>query len=313
MKTKIISRNFTINGVSQWLYINQCSRPKGTLLFIHGGPGWSDAPWAGMICQRLWGEVNTVHWDQRQCNRSSTEMKDQAPLTILQMMNDGLEVCRVLQEEFQVHRPILIGHSWGAFLSALMVSHASELFHSYIGIGQLVENRESEPLSLDFCKRRAQEEGREDLLIELNSMPNTFFRSVPTLFRQREIVSELGGELISPANQNQWEQWMLQSPLDYQSDWEKLNRSCENACSQLWPELIERSLLDEVQRIHVPITLLQGQMDYFTAVAPISKWLRNLSCSGQKELIIFDRSAHWPQIEENEKFARIILQTLTQN
>src|SRR5262245_3143963 len=105
----IISRSFSINGVPQWLYLNLCSRPKGTLLFLHGGPGWADAPWAGVICQRLWGKVNTIHWDQRGCNRSliagqgaesAIPAAPAARLTIDQLVRDGLAVCRSIGEEF---------------------------------------------------------------------------------------------------------------------------------------------------------------------------------------------------------------------
>jgi pimeloyl-ACP methyl ester carboxylesterase len=302
----IHSRSFSINGTSQWLYLNLAPKPKKTLLFIHGGPGWSDAPWAGIVCQRLWGELNTVHWDQRGCNRSFAPFQEQAPLTIDQMVQDGLEVCRVLRDEFQIHRPILVGHSWGAFLSVLMASQAPELFHSYIGIGQLIANHKSEPLSLAYCKRKAQELGRLDLLAELNAMPGDFYRSISSLFRQREIVSQFGGEFLNPIDQNRFEQWMLESPESYRSDWTKLYESCKSTCNRLWPELIERSLIDEVQRLDLPVTVLQGRQDYCTPTEHVVEWMSALSCSGQKELIQFEHSAHWPQIEENEKFAGLI-------
>ena len=303
----IIVRQFLIHGIPQQLYLNFCSNPKGTLLFLHGGPGWADAPWAGLICKSFWGMFNTVHWDQRGCNRSQPESLKRSTITIDQIVKDGIEVCSVLKKEFQIKNPILVGHSTGAFLGVLMASKTPELFRACISIGQLVCNNESEPISLAFCKHKAKDLERQDLLSELNVMPTDFYRSVPSLFRQREIVAEFGGELQKPVNEKQWKQWMLESPKEYRSKWPKLYQGCESTCKKLWPDLIERSLYKEVKKLKLPITILQGRHDYCTPSAPVVKWLEGLSCTHTKELIWFEQSAHWPQIEENEKFSKIIL------
>jgi pimeloyl-ACP methyl ester carboxylesterase len=187
-----------------------------------------------------------------------------------------------------------------------MASRAPQFFSRYIGIGQLVANRESEPLSLAFCKRKARELGRQELLSELDAMPADFYRSIPTLFRQREIASELGGEFMEPVDQQTLERWMLRSPEEYRSEWGRLYAGCESTCKELWPELIERSLHEEIQELALPVTLLQGRHDYCTPSEPVVSWLSRLSCRGPKELIWFDRSAHWPQIEENEKFVSVL-------
>jgi pimeloyl-ACP methyl ester carboxylesterase len=301
----MISKNFSVNGAPQWLYLHFCQRPKATLLFIHGGPGWPDAPWAGVVCQKLWNDFNIIHWDQRGSNRSYTP--NQAPFNIDQLIEDGLEVCRILRDEFKIEQPVLIGHSWGAFLAVLMAARGPELFQRYIGIGQLVDNSESEKISLEFCKRKAKALGRGELLTELNAMPERFYESIPLLFREREIVGELGGEFLNPPSQKELERWILQSPLEYQSKWEDLYEGCKTSCETLWPELIKRSLFKEVHELKLPVALLQGRHDYCTPAAPIERWLSMLSCPGKKELIWFENSAHWPQIEENKKFADILL------
>jgi pimeloyl-ACP methyl ester carboxylesterase len=56
------------------------------------------------------------------------------------------------------------------------------------------------------------------------------------------------------------------------------------------------------------VTLLQGQHDFCTPSEPVVKWFNQLQSPMGKELIWFEHSAHWPQIEENEKFANLIIQ-----
>lgn len=302
----IIAKKVQVNGISQQIYLNLCSNPKGSLLFLHGGPGWSDAPWSGLICKSIWGLFNTVHWDQRGANRSQTEFLEPSTLTVDQMVNDGIQICTILKNEYKIEKPILVGHSWGALLGVLLASRIPELFHSYIGIGQLVDCQQSEPLSLELCKQKARELKKSELLTELNAMPKDFYRSISTLFRQREIVSVLGGEFMKSVDQKLLEQWILQSPIEYQTEWNTLYEGCVSTCQKLWSEIIEVNLFREVKRLDLPIKVLQGKHDYCTPSEPVVRWLDGLSCSKAKELIWFEYSAHWPQLEENEKFSRII-------
>jgi pimeloyl-ACP methyl ester carboxylesterase len=302
----IISKSHSIHSTLQHLYIHLAPKPRGTLFFLHGGPGWSDAPWAGIICKNLWPDFNTVHWDQRGSNRSEPFSTNTTPLTIQQMQSDTLEACKILKTEYQIERPILIGHSWGAFLGALLVHEAPELFQAYIGIGQLVANAISEPISLRYCKEQAKIKNRTEFIEELNSMSETFYTSLPSLFREREILYELGGEFFKSVSLKEFENWMTQSPKEYQTKWERLYQSCEQGCGALWPELIQRNLLLEVPAIDIPVRLLQGRQDYVTAAAPVVDWFRQLTCLKSKELIWFEESGHWPHIEENHKFIEAI-------
>lgn len=305
----IISNKIIINGVPQQIYLNLCADPKGTLLFIHGGPGWADAPWAGVVCKSIWGKLNTVHWDQRGCNRSYSKLLSEADFTINQMVDDGIELCAILKKDFKIEKPILVGHSWGSFIAVLMASREPNLFQSYIGVGQLVANTESEPISLKLCKQKAIELGRNDLLDELNAMPISFYKNITTLFRQREIASELGGEFLKPTDQRKLEKWILKSPKEYHSSWTILYQTCESSCRYLWPELIERSLFNEVQKLELPVIIIQSKYDFFTPAETALKWFTSLNCVSSKNFYCFDQSAHWPQIEENKKFSKIVLES----
>ena len=81
----------------------------------------------------------------------------EAKLTIDVSIEDTLALGRILKKDYGISRVILVGHSWGALLGVLAVQKAPELFECYIGMGQLVSNTVSEPLSLKFCKKRALE------------------------------------------------------------------------------------------------------------------------------------------------------------
>jgi proline iminopeptidase len=307
-KKTIKTPHLSIHGTPQKVYVHRCPNPKATLLFLHGGPGWADAPWSGIICKKLWAHFNTVHWDQRGCNGSFQADPDPMPWSIEDLVNDGIELCHQLKEVFGIEKPILIGHSWGSLLGIQMAQKAPELFQSFIGLGQVICLPQSEPLGLNLCKRKAEVMGRDDLLQELQALPEDFYHHLPLLFRQREIASELGGELLQPADSATWERWMLESPEVYQSHLELLHRGCEWSCQKLWTSLTRENLLASVKQLEIPIRIFQGRHDAITTSEPILQWLKQLKCPGNPKLEWFEASAHWPQIEENAKFCRLLLE-----
>lgn len=301
-----ICKAYLVNHVPQRLYVNLAQKPRASLLFLHGGPGWSDAPWAHLTCAKLWDHFNIIHWDQRGTNRSYSSTLDSSQMTVKQLILDGIEVVKVLQTEFGIHKPILVGHSWGSMLGVLLSMHAPELFHSFIGIGQLVANSQSELLSLDYCKKTAQTRNRLDLLSEIESMGESFYKDRHNLFRQREILFELGGEFKTPISLETLTNWMMNAPADYQSSWEIMYDSCVFSMDHLWNEVIHHDLNLECKSFDIPITILQGKHDFCTVSSVAFKWFKNLKAK-QKQFIWFENSAHWPQLEENEKWTQFLL------
>lgn len=302
----LYSQATSINDINQWLYVSSNTRQK-SLLFLHGGPGWSDAPWAKVICENLWSHFNTIHWDQRGANRSFLDPGSPEEISIDQIIRDGIEVLDALKRDFRIERPILVGHSWGALLGVLIAERAPDLIEAYVGIGQLVSNAASEPLSLEFCKKQAKKLKREDLLAELEAMSTEFYRNLDKLFRQREILFELGGEFHKPVTQKEMQSWAESSSPEYRSTWEKMCTTQRYCMEGLWPEVIQMDLFERVKSLEVPITLLHSRYDYCTASSVAEKWFNELSPKTKKEWVWFENSAHWPQIEENEKFSRILV------
>ena len=71
--------------------------------------------------------------------------------------------------------------------------------------------------------------------------------------------------------------------------------------------MIERDLFEEVPELEVPFTVIQGRQDYFTAGEVAERWFQGLNCPLGKEFHWFERSAHWPQIEENGRFVEVVM------
>ncbi len=76
----------------------------------------------------------------------------------------------------------------------------------------------------------------------------------------------------------------------------------------LWHEFFAVNLFEEVPRLDVPVFFLQGRNDHVVTAEVAAKYFETLSATRGKQFIWFDHSAHWPQLEEPEKFGKIMVE-----
>jgi pimeloyl-ACP methyl ester carboxylesterase len=128
-----------IGGIEQWITIRGEDRRNPVLLLLHGGPGDATNPW-GYAGFRLWlKHFTVVQWDQRGSGRTLGKNRD-APredITIAQMAKDGVELADALRKQLRQDKIVVLGHSWGSILGVHMVKARPELFHAFVGTGQV--------------------------------------------------------------------------------------------------------------------------------------------------------------------------------
>jgi len=106
-----------INGIEQWVTIKgEISKP--VILFIHGGPGSPISPYSVNLYKDWEKDFIIVQWDQRGTGRTygrnapqelTPEYLKSNPLTLEQMINDGIELSAYLLK----HLEQLLSHFLG--------------------------------------------------------------------------------------------------------------------------------------------------------------------------------------------------------
>ena len=132
-----------IGGIEQWVTINGASCANPVILFLHGGPGNPLSPYADTIYGAWQKDFTLVQWDQRGAGRTFGRGKDQSGLTIEVMTRDGNELASYLIDRLGQKKIILIAGSWGSVLGVHRAKTRPDLFHAYLGVGQLVDHREN--------------------------------------------------------------------------------------------------------------------------------------------------------------------------
>jgi len=138
-----------LGGIEQWVTIRGDSCANPVVLFLHGGPGNTLSPYADAIYAGWEKSFTLVQWDQRGAGRTygrSTPPAESA-LTIERMAEDGIQLATYLTRHLGKRKIILVGGSWGSILGVHMVKSRPDLFHSYVGVSQIVSYRENQAAS----------------------------------------------------------------------------------------------------------------------------------------------------------------------
>jgi pimeloyl-ACP methyl ester carboxylesterase len=129
-----------IGGIEQWITIKGEDRDNPAVLFLHGGPGDAQSPFADAMYAGWDKQFTLVQWDQRGAGRTfgKSGPSVEPTLTIERMTQDGNDVAKYLAQHLGKKKIILVGGSWGSILGVNMVHANPNLFYAYVGTAQLV-------------------------------------------------------------------------------------------------------------------------------------------------------------------------------
>jgi pimeloyl-ACP methyl ester carboxylesterase len=86
-------------------------------------------------------------------------------------------------------------------------------------------------------------------------------------------------------------------------------RGITQSVDALIPELVQTDLFTAVPEVRVPVYLCLGRHDHEVPSALAARYFEALRAP-QKQLIWFEHSAHLPNIEERDKFNRLMIDTV---
>ena len=291
-----------IGGHHQALMIRGRSVENPVLLHLAGGPGGTDLG-AMRADVGLEQDFVVVTWDQRGAGKSYAALDPAGTLTLDQMVADTIELTNYLRVRFDQDRIYLVGNSWGTILGVLAVQQHPELYHAYIGTGQMVSPRTTDIMFWQDTLAWAERTGNAELAVTLrgNGAP-----PYADLFGYESALShehdwnpypEFDNDTEMPAN--------LLVPENSLMD--KLNglRAFLDTFAVLYPQLQEVDFRADVPSLDVPVYMVLGAYEARGRAVPANEWFELLDAPS-KERIVFEHSGHRPLFEEPAAFASIM-------
>lgn len=301
-------KDIDINGVPQRITIRGSDVDNPVLLRVHGGPGSASPPVLSRINGFDLEDLFTVcYWEQRGSGLAYTPDIADATITLEQIVDDGLAVSNHLRQELGKEKIYLEGSSWGTAVAAFMAQKDPSLFHAYIGVGQMANQRLSEELSYAFVLSKAKSENDTTALKRLNDIgpppysDKTNEEQAQACIVERSIVTKYERPRINPDFGSMVDLFM-DNGLTFG---QKMNPDQGGpAFRLLWPTCAQVNLMRDVPEWKIPVYIMQGDNDHFTETSLAKAYFDSLKAP-TKKWFLFENATHPLQYEYPEKYRSI--------
>lgn len=287
----------SIGGIEQWVTVHgaNCSNP--VLLFIHGGPGNPLSPYSSALYGKWEKEFTLVQWDQRGAGKTFGRNPDTAnqELTIEKMTQDGTELASYIAKHFGKKKIILMGGSWGSYLGVHMAKSRPDLFHAYIGVGQMVNYAENESSSYHKILELAHAANDAKTIATITALGPPPWKNPRNFGILRRATRMYEAKATTPAP----ESWWLPAP-DYATPTAQADYEAGEEYSYLqFVGLAGNGMLSRVDlpklglEFDLPVFMIQGAEDIVTTHDVAKKYYDSISAT-KKEYVLLDRTGHDP-------------------
>lgn len=302
-----------IGGIDQYVMIRGADLNKPIVLFLHGGPGYSQISYARKYQSKLEQNFIVVNWDQRGSGKSYSSSIDKETMTLDQFVADTNELLDYLLDTFGKERLYLVGHSWGSELGMYVALKYPQKLYSFISIGQLVDGKRNEELSYDYTLKMAESANNTKAIEELKQIGRPPYKDIVSdMMIQRKWLKVYGGLEIGCNTYKDMILASIFSPEYSGIDGIKLAIGSKFTADLMFPHIfIESNLMKDIPEVKVPVYFCVGRNDHNTPHQLIEEYYNKIKAPS-KELIWFEESAHFPNFEEPELFAETLLE-ISQN
>jgi pimeloyl-ACP methyl ester carboxylesterase len=284
------SRQLLVGGIKQYITLKGKDRSKPLLLYLHGGPGGSVMSYANKFTSKLQEHFVVVQWDQRETGKTKQLNASPEPLTLPLMVQDTHDLIENLLTQFHQPSIYLAGHSWGAVLGFQIAGNYPELIKGYVAISPVVNQLESERISLERMKLKASQTKNTIALEELSRVKIPF-ETGEMLYYHRKWLFHFNGQSVKS--------FTKEYALSWTSTWLKV-----------WNEASALNLEESLPEIKCPVYFFTGRKDYQTNSGIIENYYNKL-IAPKKEFFWFERSGHALPTTEPKKMQEIIIEIFT--
>ncbi|HEV8364773.1 MAG TPA: alpha/beta hydrolase [Gemmatimonadaceae bacterium] len=290
----------TIGGIEQWITIRGEDRSNPVLLFLHGGPGDATNPWAYAALRAWLRKFTLVQWDQRGAGKTLGKNGRSlgSTITLERMVRDGIELTELLRKTLDQNKVILVGHSFGSILGVFMVKARPDLYHAFVGTGQVVDPARNYAVAYDELLNAAENAGELRAVRDLKEIGAPPWkdgrgygvqRRWANIFEHADVFlgSVFGLALAAPGysarDVNDW--------LDGQS----------LSAEHLVPETSALEAQKLAGKFAVPVFVIQGAQDFTTPTSLARKFVSSISAP-RKAFIPIEGGGHFAVFMKSDAF-----------
>ena len=297
-----------IGGHEQTIMIRGTNVDSPVLLFVAGGPGGTEIGTMRLFDAALEQDFVVATWDQRGAGKSYPALDPTSTLTLDQSVRDTIEVTEYLRNRFDEQKIYLVGQSWGTIAGVLAAAQRPELFHAYVGVGQMVDPKATDQMFYADTLAYAERTGNTALADQLAASGPPPYANVldyvPSVFTGEPLWNNYPGRSTAtemPANLLVREYSLLDQVHSLGAFFDTF--------AVLYPQLQSIDFRVDVPTLRVPVYLMQGAYEARGREVLAEEWFTDLQAP-TKQLIMFDHSGHRPLFQEPARFYDVMTGTV---
>jgi pimeloyl-ACP methyl ester carboxylesterase len=298
-----------LGGADQWVSIRGDSAVNPVLLHLSGGPGSSDVGWVRTFNQPLEKHFTVVVWEQRGAGKSYPALDPTADLTLDRLVSDGIELTTWLSRRFDRPKIYLTGNSWGSTLGVLMAQRRPDLFHAFVGTGQMVSQRDTDLRLYRQLTSYAVRTGDDQLRRRLAALGEPPYRDVlgyALVMEYYDVIEPYRGTPAFEAARGL--RGFFPDEYSVLDTWNEL-RGFADMGGLIYPQLQSVDFRRDVPRLEVPVYFVQGRHELTARSGPADEWIARLQAP-IKRVYVFAGSGHNADAEEPQRYNDLLVTTV---
>jgi proline iminopeptidase len=304
-----------IGGTDQWIMIRGQDADNPVLLYLSGGPGQSDLAFPRVLFEDLTADVTIVGWDQRGTGKSYPAIEPTSAVTLDRAVADTIELAEYLTQRFDEQKIYVLGESWGTILGIHAVQKRPDLFHAYIGSGQMVAPLETDTRIRADLIDYATREGRQDILDTMEKYGTPPYKDVLAYAYVATHYDAMAGAYSPPpayeerGTSSGVGPWGVLSSEYSLIDKVNVLRGLLDVFAILYPQIQEVDFRRDAAVLAVPVYILDGQHELDGRRDLALEWFEQLDAP-IKEFHSFPNAGHAVAFEQFEAFHQILVEVI---
>jgi len=303
-----------LNGHQQWIQIRGANAENPVVLYLNGGPGQSDLAMSRVLLEPLHQNFTVVGWDQRGTGKSYGSL-DPETLTLDGIVDDTIALTNYLRDRFDQEKIFLLTESWGSVPGVLAVQRHPELYHAYIGSGQMVDLLETDRIIYEDLLADAKRRGDDGLVRTLEGFgppPYGDIWDYAFVVQHYELIED---DYDPPAAYvDRYESsgigfWGIMGSEYTLIDKTNVIRGLLDMASVMYPQLQEIDFRQQAASLEVPVYLFLGEHELRGRQELAQEWFDMLDAP-VKHLYTFANAGHAPAFEYADDLHRILLEEI---
>jgi proline iminopeptidase len=281
--------NEVLNGVRLYYRVAGKPAPATPVVFLHGGPGYNSYSFARLAGPRLEPHLAMVYFDQRGSGRSERPWTQEYSI---QTLVDDIEALRL---RLGAPKIVLMGHSFGGTLALEYAARYPEHVSQVVFVDGLSDG----PASMKVWRER----------LENKTLPDSGGDSCAEAKANMAFVNQSTGKNGKAFfDQLQFVDQEIRKQQDAIDDASGLKNTGELS-NALFSGGLACYRFTQHSRLTMPVLVIGGRHDGAIGMKPMRELAAKLP---HAKLLEYERSAHFPYLEEPDRFAADVVAFLKQ-